>query len=158
MLLISDLHMHLQALFFFIWFTFTNCRVIYLLLNSCSIYFYALSFCSVFDLIWLVLLSNLAAKSFTNNMGLVEALYLVTNLRASMEDQQMSFRTQIAKVLRLRPLEYCCNLFLIFALAIFIDVLCLSFSRCINGQSSLKLLTNQMICSFLVEWPLFLTW
>ncbi|GMY20337.1 suppressor of mec-8 and unc-52 protein homolog 2-like [Fagus crenata] len=39
-----------------------------------------------------------------------------------MEDQQMSFRTQIAKVLRLRPLEYCCNLFLIFALAIFIDL------------------------------------
>jgi hypothetical protein len=83
MLLISDLHMHLQALFFFIWFTFTNCRVIYLLLNSCSIYFYAWSFCSVFDLIWLVLLFNLAAKSFTNNMGLVEALYLVTNLRVS---------------------------------------------------------------------------
>jgi hypothetical protein len=33
--------------------------------------------------VWLVLLSNLAAKSFTNNMGLVEALYLVTNLRVS---------------------------------------------------------------------------
>ena len=47
-------------------------------------------------------------------------------------------------------MEHCCNFSLLF-----IDVLCLCFSRCINGQSSLKLLTNRMRCSFLLEYFLF---